>query len=134
MTLTWGLRNKKYSLSGKIHNWHAHLKPELKGAVKPSPIPSVHTETVSVDSLGISLVRTGQTVATTVSLTKDPPPFLMDSSGTSHIPALDEDGDVDIDTNEDDDKFEGRLSSLIANGKGRGEMQVSIQLHQQIKV
>jgi hypothetical protein len=26
------------------------------------------------------------------------------------------------------------LSSLIANGKGRGEMQVSIQLHQQIKV
>ncbi|KAG1745456.1 uncharacterized protein EDB91DRAFT_1080365 [Suillus paluster] len=126
MNLTWGLRNKKYGLLGKVHNWRAHLEPELKGAAKPSPVPSVPTETVSANSLGISSARTGQTVATTVSLAKDPPPSLTDSSRTSHIPASDKDEDinididVDADDDEDDEEFEEHLSSLIANGKGRG--------------
>jgi hypothetical protein len=50
MTLTWGLRSKKYSLTGKVNNWRTHLEPELKAAAKLSPAPSVHTATVSVDS------------------------------------------------------------------------------------
>ncbi|KAG1734223.1 uncharacterized protein EDB91DRAFT_1251008 [Suillus paluster] len=126
MNITWGLRNKKYGLLCKVHNWHAHLEPELKGAAKPSPVPSVPTETVFTNSLGISSARTGQTVMTTVSLAKDPPPSLTDSCRTSHIPASDEDGDVNIDididadNNEDNEEFEEHLSSLIANGKGRG--------------
>ncbi|KAG1847895.1 hypothetical protein F4604DRAFT_1687915 [Suillus subluteus] len=142
MNLTWGLRNKKYGLLGKVHNWRAHLKPELKGAAKPSPVPSVPTETVSADSLGISSARTGQTVTTTVSLAKDPPPSLTDSSRTSDIPASDEDGDVNIDIDididvdadddEDDEEFKEHLSSLIANGKGREGVQSVVGITNEI--
>ncbi|KAG1814795.1 hypothetical protein DFJ58DRAFT_850584 [Suillus subalutaceus] len=113
MNLTWGLRNKKYGLLGKVHN-------------------CIPTATVSTISLGISSARTGQTVATTVSLAKDPPPSLTDSSRTSDIPASDEDGDVnvdididvDADNNEDNEEFKEHLSSLIANEKGREGVQV----------
>ncbi|KAG1870862.1 hypothetical protein F4604DRAFT_1926419 [Suillus subluteus] len=142
MNLTWGLRNKKYGLLGKVHNWHTHLEPELKGAAKPSPVPSVPTETVSADSLGISSARTGQTVATTVSLAKDPPPSLTDSSRTSDIPASDEDGDVnvdidvdidvDADDDEDNEEFKEHLSSLIANGKGREGVQSVVGITNEI--
>lgn len=136
MTLTWGLSNKKHTLAGKVHNWCTYVYPEIEEAEKPSPIHSASTEPISTNSLGVSSARTSQTVTTTVSLAKDPPPSLMDSSETSHIPVSDKDGDEDIDEDVDDDedadndnndKFEEDLSSLLANEKGKGKMQVSIQ-------
>lgn len=136
MTLTWGLRSKKYSLTGKIHNWRTHLEPEPKAAAKPSPVPSIHTETVSVNSLGISSAKSSKTVATTVSLAQDPPLSLTDSSETSYIPASDKDGDEDIEINTDDEEddkneFKEHLSSLVVNTKGKAweGMQVSIRQH-----
>jgi hypothetical protein len=134
MTLTWGLRSKKYSLTGKIHNWRTHLEPEPKAAAKPSPVPSIHTETVSADSLGISSAKSSQTVATTVSLAKDPPLSLTDSSETSHAPASDEDGDddIDIDTDDEEDDDNELKEHFVGNikGKAREQVQVSIRQHQ----
>lgn len=127
MTLTWGLRSKKYSLTGKIQNWRTHLEPEPKAAAKPSPVPSIHTETDSVDSLGISSAKSSQTVATTVSLTKDPPLSLTDSSKTSHAPASDEDGDNDNDDKEDNDNELEEHFVANTKGKAREQMQVSIR-------
>ncbi|KAG1856021.1 hypothetical protein DFJ58DRAFT_727275 [Suillus subalutaceus] len=126
MTLTWGLRSKKYSLTGKVNNWCTHLEPEPKAAAKPFPVHSIHTETVSVDSLGISLAKSSQTVATTVSLAKDPPLSLTDSSETSHAPALDEDGDddTDIDTDDEEDNNNKFKEHFVANTKGKAREQM----------
>ncbi|KAG2739039.1 hypothetical protein P692DRAFT_20882136 [Suillus brevipes Sb2] len=106
MTLTWGLRSKKYSLMGKVNNWRTHLEPELKAAAKPSPAPSVHTATVSVDSGYF-----------------DPPLSLTDSSETSHAPALDEDGDDDndIDTDDEEDNDNEFKEHFVANVKGKAQ-------------
>ncbi|KAG1734915.1 uncharacterized protein EDB91DRAFT_1250741 [Suillus paluster] len=129
MTLTWALSNRKYNLTGKINNWHTHLEPESKPAAIPSSAPSIQVETVSGDSFGISSTRTSQTVATTVSLAKDPPLSLMDSSETSQALTSDDDKDeggdedpsevADKDDDDEDDYFKERLSSL----KGKGGMQ-----------
>ncbi|KAG1765449.1 hypothetical protein EDD22DRAFT_951117 [Suillus occidentalis] len=126
MTLTWGLRSKKYSLTGKIHNWCTHLEPEPKAAAKPSPVPSIHTETVSADSLGISSAKSSQTVTTTVSLAKDLPLSLTDSSETSHAPASDEDGDDDININTDDEEDDDNelKEHFVGNTKGKAREQV----------
>ncbi|KAG2040102.1 hypothetical protein BDR03DRAFT_1008441 [Suillus americanus] len=123
MTLTWGLRSKKYSLTGKVNNWRTHLEPEPKAAAKPSPVPSIHAETVSIDSLGISSAISSQTVAIMVSLAMDPPLSLTDSSETSYTPASDEDGDddIDVDTNDEEDNVNEFKEHFVANTKGKAQ-------------
>ncbi|KAG1734388.1 uncharacterized protein EDB91DRAFT_1084050 [Suillus paluster] len=128
------IADKKGNLNPVHASFHdpylgTHLEPESKPAAIPSSAPSIQVETVSGDSFGISSTRTSQTVATTVSLAKDPPLSLTDSSETSQALTSDDDKDeggdedpsevADKDDDDKDDYFKERLSSL----KGKGGMQ-----------
>ncbi|KAG1798403.1 hypothetical protein EV424DRAFT_1352524 [Suillus variegatus] len=75
MTLTWSLRGKKFSLTGKINNWRNHLEPETKS--KASLVAKPESEFL----------------VTTVSLVKDPPLSLTKPSEGDEEEEEDRDGD-----------------------------------------
>lgn len=109
-----------------------HIEPEPKAAAKPSPVPSIHTKTVSVNSLGILLAKSSHTVATMVSLAKDPPLSVTDSSKTSHTTASDENGDdnINIDTNDEEDDDNELKEHFVVNTKGKAQEQMQVSIRQ----
>ncbi|KAG1807826.1 uncharacterized protein BJ212DRAFT_1303285 [Suillus subaureus] len=111
--------HKKFGLTGKVNNWRTHMEPETKSKV--SPVARPETEPSGGSVLSVTTLKTSQTVATTVSLAKDPPLSLMDSSDNS-ISDNGEDGGNEEDGNGDNEDFEEHLST---NVKGKVGMKIA---------
>lgn len=125
MTLTWALGSKKFSLIGKVNDWKSHLDPETESTVSPVVRAELEPSGDSVLS-STTWLKMSQTAATTISLAKDPPLSLMDSSDSS-ISDNSEDGGNEKDGDEDgDEDFKEDLSALTASVKGKAGMKVSL--------
>ncbi|KAG2343981.1 hypothetical protein BDR05DRAFT_999529 [Suillus weaverae] len=123
MTLTWALSNKKFSLTGKVNNWRTHMEPETKSKV--SPVARPETEPSGSSVLSATTLKTSQTAATTVSLAKDPPLSLTDSSDDSTLDNGNDGGNEEDRDPGDNEDFEERLSTNI---KGKVGMKSIIQI------
>ncbi|KAG2336787.1 hypothetical protein BDR05DRAFT_1005574 [Suillus weaverae] len=123
MTLTWALSSKKFSLTGKVNNWHTHVEPETKSKV--SPVARPETEPSGGSVLSVTTLKTSQTAATTVSLAKDPPLSLTDSSDDSTSDNGKNGGNKEDRDPRDDEDFKEHLSTNI---KGKVGMKSIIQI------
>jgi hypothetical protein len=119
MTLTWALSSKKFGLAGKTNNWRNHLEPETKSKV--SPVMRPETERSGGSVLSVTTLKTSQTVATMVSLAKDPPLSLTDSSDSSISDNGDDGGDEE-DRDGNNEYFKEYLSTDV---QGKVGMKVS---------
>jgi hypothetical protein len=127
-------------LTGKINNWRNLVKPETKS--KASPVATPESEFSDGTVLSATTLKTSQTAATTVSLAKDPPPSLTESSegdeeeeedrdgdndidedGDGDVGGDDADADVDADADDEDNNFEE--PALVTNGKVKASLKVS---------
>ncbi|KAG1818095.1 uncharacterized protein BJ212DRAFT_1479921 [Suillus subaureus] len=114
--------SKKFGLTGKVNNWCTHVEPETKSKV--SPVVRPETEPSGGSVLSVTTLKTSQTVATMVSLAKDPPLSLIDLSDNS-ISDNGKDGGNEEDGDGDNEDFEKHLST---NVKGKVGMKSIIQI------
>ncbi|KAG1804345.1 hypothetical protein EV424DRAFT_1544678 [Suillus variegatus] len=118
---------KKFSLIGKVNNWKSCLDPETESTVSPIVRAELEPSGDSVLS-STTWLKMSQTAATTISLAKDPPLSLTDSSDGS-ISDNSEDRGNEKDGDEDgDEDFKEDLSALAASVKGKAGMKSVVQI------
>ena len=120
--LTWGFRNKKASLTGKVSQWR---NKQLDTRSRGSTAPVTSSGTSIINSATASSHPTDITFATTVSLAAGPPSTPLKAAEISKDVLL-TDSDLSVDEDSDDDSQE-RQAALVKEGKGKAAMKVSYE-------